>query len=171
MLWLIGSVKEKKLHCCTVSNVLEQKRASLNVEQMKLVDVQHIKMLQLYAQVNIHASAHDSYITCIVSTLIIALASEFGNCTTGDVQLVDGPSPNKGRVEVCINQAWASVCNRNFHSEEANVVCGQLGYSTIGKKHFLNCFYHLEIFQSACCMIRCTSKRSKLLWPRIWSSG
>ena len=52
----------------------------------------------------------------------------YNDCTTGDVRLVDGSSPNKGRVEVCINHAWASICSRSFDREEASVVCGQLGY-------------------------------------------
>ena len=53
---------------------------------------------------------------------------DYNDCTTGDVRLVDGPSPNKGRVEVCVNHAWASICRYSFDREEANVVCGQLGY-------------------------------------------
>lgn len=53
---------------------------------------------------------------------------DYNDCTTGDVHLVNGPSPNKGRVEVCINHAWASICSSSFDREEANVVCGQLGY-------------------------------------------
>lgn len=54
------------------------------------------------------------------------------NCTTGDVRLVDGLTPAKGRVEICISRVWASLCSYRFHIEEANVVCGQLGYLRIG---------------------------------------
>ena len=50
------------------------------------------------------------------------------NCTEGDVRLVDGPSANKGRLEVCINETWASVCSRSFGYRERGVACAQLGY-------------------------------------------
>ena len=55
------------------------------------------------------------------------------NCTDGEVKLVDGPSVSKGRLEVCINQAWATVCNYGFGIEESRVVCGQLGHQRYGK--------------------------------------
>ena len=29
----------------------------------------------------------------------------------------------EGRVEVCINQAWGTVCNRRFDSDDAGTVC------------------------------------------------
>ena len=54
------------------------------------------------------------------------------NCTDGEVRLVDGPSTNKGRLEVCHNQAWTTVCNNGFGTEESRVVCGQLGFQRYG---------------------------------------
>lgn len=49
-------------------------------------------------------------------------------CEDGDVRLEDGLSPLEGRVEVCINSAWGTVCNNSFSSSDANVVCTQLGH-------------------------------------------
>ena len=54
------------------------------------------------------------------------------NCTNGEVRLVDGPSTNKGRLEVCHNQAWTTVCNNGFGTEESRVICGQLGFQRYG---------------------------------------
>jgi len=51
----------------------------------------------------------------------------FSNCTDGDVRLVNSSSPVEGRVEVCYNNAWGTVCNNQFSSEDATVVCHQLG--------------------------------------------
>ena len=54
------------------------------------------------------------------------------NCTDGEVRLVDGSGPHEGRVEVCINEAWGTVCSNGWSNTDANVVCKQLGYLPIG---------------------------------------
>lgn len=65
-------------------------------------------------------------------TLTAKNSIEIVNCTNGEARLVDGPSANKGRLEVCNNQAWATVCSSGFGREESQVVCGQLGYQRYG---------------------------------------
>ena len=52
----------------------------------------------------------------------------FGSCTHGSVRLVGGSTSNRGRVEVCVGQTWGTVCNDGFYSNDARVVCRQLGY-------------------------------------------
>ena len=53
---------------------------------------------------------------------------EYAICSDGDVRLTGGGS-NWGRLEVCINHAWGTVCNNNnrFSRDEALVACRQLG--------------------------------------------
>ena len=56
-------------------------------------------------------------------------------CNTGELQLFGGNVPNEGRVEVCIStNLWSTVCDDNWGSIDATVVCRQLGYSTQGMK-------------------------------------
>lgn len=45
-----------------------------------------------------------------------------------DVRLVDGSSSNEGRVEVYYFGSWGTVCDDDFGSTEADIVCQQLGY-------------------------------------------
>lgn len=54
------------------------------------------------------------------------------SCTTGDVRLVGGVNHNEGRVEMCYNHFWGSVCHRYWSTVDANVVCKQLGHQPTG---------------------------------------
>ena len=53
------------------------------------------------------------------------------NCTEGNVRLIDENgrvAENTGRVEICINRAWGSICRTLFDANDARVVCSQLGF-------------------------------------------
>ena len=54
-------------------------------------------------------------------------------CTNGDLRLVGGSSRFEGRVEVCVRHSWGTVCDDSWGSEEAKVVCRQLGFSAAGQ--------------------------------------
>ena len=53
----------------------------------------------------------------------------YSNCTTGDVRLTDGPTEYEGRVEICMNGVWGSVCDYGWDTNETITVCKQLGYA------------------------------------------
>ena len=51
------------------------------------------------------------------------------NCTEGDIRLVNGATPNEGRVEICFNNQWGTICDDSWGVAEAQVVCRQLNYT------------------------------------------
>ena len=53
-------------------------------------------------------------------------------CVQGDIRLVGGSTAREGRVEVCNNNAWGTVCDDFFGTADAQVACRQLGFSDTG---------------------------------------
>ena len=53
-------------------------------------------------------------------------------CTEGDVRLLEGSNNLEGRVEICKNNAWGTVCDDGWQNTDATVVCRQLGLSVAG---------------------------------------
>ena len=59
------------------------------------------------------------YLTCVCPA----------QCEDGEVRLVEGESETEGRVEVCINKRWGTICrDTRWSDEDATTVCRQLGY-------------------------------------------
>ena len=52
-------------------------------------------------------------------------------CEHGTVRLQGGTS-STGRVEVCVNGTWGTLCSDFWDNNDATVVCNQLGYSPYG---------------------------------------
>ena len=53
-------------------------------------------------------------------------------CTQGAIRL-QGGTTTQGRVEICNNNIWGTVCDDLWGTVDAQVACRQLGFSTTGK--------------------------------------
>lgn len=52
----------------------------------------------------------------------------------GEIRLVNGSNMAEGRLEICLNDEWGSVCNEMWDARDATVVCRELRLSTSGKQ-------------------------------------
>ena len=54
-------------------------------------------------------------------------------CNDTDIRLVGGSNQYEGRVEICFNETWGTICDGSWSTNDANVACRQLGYGATGK--------------------------------------
>ena len=55
-------------------------------------------------------------------------------CSEGEVKLVGGSDDGdiSGRVEMCVNEEWRSICSLGWSAQNTEVLCRELGYATRG---------------------------------------
>ena len=59
------------------------------------------------------------------------------NCTHEDLSIASRSDDttalsSEGRLEVCVNGVWGTVCDKRFGRLDAQVACNQLGYDHEG---------------------------------------
>ena len=58
----------------------------------------------------------------------------FIGCVEGEVQLRGGVTYTEGRVEICLNDEWGTVCDQTWDTADAGIVCRQLGLNAAGSQ-------------------------------------
>lgn len=79
------------------------------------------------------------------------------DCTIpGEVRLADGLSEIEGRVEICYNGEWGTICDNHWGVSDAMVACRQLGLPTECKTTDRHSYYSNATFH-----------KSKMAVPKI----
>lgn len=61
--------------------------------------------------------------------MIDAICTE---CNHNDARLVGGRNSMEGRVEICVDGRWGTVCDDQWDQMDALVACRQMGLSITG---------------------------------------
>ncbi len=73
-----------------------------------------------------------------------------GECSDGEIRLVGG-NILSGRLELCINNAWGTVCEEGFTADDAQVACNQIGLPHNGTDlNVQNTNYFFNLCRSEC---------------------
>ena len=70
----------------------------------------------------------------IAKSAVLNSAAAGFSCTNGELRLEGGDTPYVGRVEVCVDNKFAAVCDDGtWGTQEAQVVCRQLNLTDGGR--------------------------------------
>lgn len=68
----------------------------------------------------------------MIDCFVMCVADPNNTCITGKMRLVGGEFPSEGRLEICYRGHWGTVCDDEFGSQEASLVCRELGFPSEG---------------------------------------
>ncbi len=108
------------------------------MKALGLITVDTLKTLVLHVNlVSLRWSTEKHTITTVWHRINAYLEQ----CQEGGIRLEGGQFPHEGRVEVCLNEVWGTVCHDAWNNQDAQVACRQLGFVPQGTQVELASLY------------------------------
>ena len=90
---------------------------------------------EIRAGVDCQMKSQSGMVLLIITVYIYHVYYFTESCTNiGAIHLSDGSQLNEGRVEICLDGYWGSVCSNGWDEQDALVTCRQAGYQTLSEK-------------------------------------
>lgn len=111
------------------------------------------------------------------SNMVIASSTEQDDCADGELRLEGGRDSveggtRDGRLEICFNRAWGTVCNTSFGIPDAIVACGELpGFQRNGIPEILT-YSSMVLCMILCydCVFRSSKCETGICYCWFWTS-
>ena len=94
------------------------------------------------------------------------------NCTHGDLRIAsrsddESALSSEGRLEICVNGVWGTICDFKYGTRDAKVACRQLGYDDEGRNPS-----DLKVAALECVflLINYRFKSTSTIWRGYWYS-
>ena len=121
--------------CLTVFTVWDLKTICWNVLIQVLVTISATKTFLQLLLSSVQVSKAQIMVANVTTNVV-------ADCEEGEVRLEDGTHESNGRVEICQNGIWGSVCSDTMWGvEDACIVCRQLQFTLDGTNNHLSFFY------------------------------
>lgn len=108
----------------------------------------HVQSFSHLLKVNLYITlilVHILYYTTVYNNIITVHHNTA--CSQGDIRLIGGTLASEGRVEVCNQNQWGSVCNISWDLNDANVACRQAGFGSGNQKLKDLLFIHIMMHE------------------------
>lgn len=84
-------------------------------------------------------------------------------CEYGALRLANGITNLEGRVELCINETWGTICDGLWSTFDATVACRQLGFNPVGGLPLYNAAFGLGTGPIWLDDLLCNSREQRLI--------